>query len=289
MQKITASFFILLASVSYGFLSIFAKLAYDEGVEPLMLSISQMFFGALFFTVLKIHKLGSFFRIDKKSLLLLFLIGSLSALTALFYYASLSLVSASVGIILLFQFVWIGMVLELIKQKRLPNLREIFSILLCYLGTYLSIGVGADFMAISFGGLILGLAAAFAFAGYIYTTSVFCLSHGADIKTFWTILFAFFSISVFWLFSDANFNIQTLKWGAICGIFGVVLPFYLYARFAKEIGSAATSIIGSAELPSVLIFSVLFLNEHLSFYSVFGLILVLSAVGIVFMGAAKAK
>lgn len=289
MQKITASFFILLASVSYGFLSIFAKLAYDEGVKPLTLSIAQMFFGALFFAIFNIRKIPTFFKIDKKSLSLLFLMGSLSALTAIFYYSSLNLVSAPVGIILLFQFVWVGTVFELIKQKRLPNLHEIFSILLCYIGTYLSIGVGADFGTLSLSGLILGFAAAFAFAGYIFTTSVFCLAYGADTRTFWTILSAFLSIALFWLFFNPSLTVHAFKWGALCGLAGVALPFYLYARFASEIGSAATSMIGSAELPTVLVLSVIFLNEKLNFYSIFGSALVLFAVGIVFVGAAKAK
>jgi drug/metabolite transporter (DMT)-like permease len=289
LQKTVASLFILLASVSYGFLSVFAKLAYDEGVEPFMLSVAQMFFGALFFTFLNVRKLPSFFKIDKKSLLLLLLIGSLSAFTALFYYSSLNLLPASIGIILLFQFVWLGMVFELIKQKRLPNLREIFSTLLCYIGTYFSIGVGADFGSLSLVGLVLGFAAAVAFAGYIFTTSVFCLSYGADVRTFWTIWFAFLSVALFWIFFDAQLNFQTLKWGTLCGLVGVVLPFYLYARFASEIGSAATSMIGSAELPSVLLLSVLFLNEKLDIYGVLGSILVLFAVAVVFLGAAKAK
>ncbi len=290
MQKITASFFIFAASVSYGFLSIIAKFAYEDGVNPTMLAVAQMSFGALFFAIIKLKNIPTFFKVDKKALTILFVGGAMSALTALFYYASLKLLSAPIAIILLFQFVWIGVALELIYQKRKPNLHEIFSVLLCYVGTYLSVAVGEDFSSLSFGGVILGFAAAAAFGAYIFISSAFCLAYDANTRAFWTITFGFLSIVVFtFSFLDFSYDVAVLKWGAICGLLGVALPFYIYAVFANKIGSAATSVIGSAELPAVLVFSVILLGEKPSFYGIVGSFLVVLAVVVIFLGTTKAK
>jgi drug/metabolite transporter (DMT)-like permease len=290
LQKIVASFFIFIASISYGFLSIIAKFAYEDGVNPAMLAVSQMFFGVLFFALIKFKHIPTFFKIDKKSLSILFLGGTMSALTALFYYTALKSLSASLGIILLFQFVWIGVVLELIFEKRKPNLHEIFSVLLCYMGTYLSVAVGTEFSMLSIGGVILGFLAAAAFAGYIFITSAFCLAYDANTRAFWTIAFAFLStLALGIFFMDFDYGFAVFGWGAACGFFGVALPFYLYAVFANKIGSAATSIIGSVELPTVLVLSAIFLNEKLSVYGIIGSSLVILAAVAVFLGATKAK
>lgn len=288
MQKLSASFFILIASISYGSLGIVAKFAYAQGVSPSMLALSQMFFGVLFFMLLKPQKLISFFKIPKKTILLLGLGGAMSALTAHFYYASLDILSASTAIIMLFQFVWIGLALELWHKKRMPSKSEIVSVLLCYAGTYMSVGMqGAD---IKLYGLFLGFLSGVAFAVYIFFSSTLCLEEDSDTRAFWIIFSAFVSIFVLSIFDLEFTNLAaTLKWGSICGILGVLIPFYIYAVFSPRIGAGATSLIGSAELPSALLLSMVLLGERLSGFQIIGSLLVLFAIFIVFLAEAKAK
>lgn len=288
MQKLTASFFILLASISYGSLGIVAKFAYEEGVSPNMLALSQMFFGLLLFILLKPQKLSRFFSVPKKAVLFLSLGGSMSALCAFFYYDSLGVLSASTAIIMLFQFVWIGLALELWHKKRVPSRAEIFSVLLCYAGTYLS--VGFDAIDGKLYGLFLGFLSGVAFAVYIFFSSTLCLEEESDARAFWIIASAFVCMFLLTLF-DLEFThfTQTLKWGALCGLLGVLIPFYIYAVFSPRIGAAATSLIGSAELPAALILSVLLLGERLGALQIIGSLLVIFAIFIVFTAEAKAK
>ena len=289
MQKLTASFFILIASISYGSLGIVAKFAYNDGVSPNMLALSQMFFGLLFFMLLKPQKLKKFFKIPTKTILLLGIGGSMSALTAYFYYESLGVLSASLAIIMLFQFVWIGLALELWRQKRAPTKIEIISILLCYIGTYLSVGVGQEMDGKMYG-LFLGFLSGGAFAVYIFFTSTFCLEEEADVRAFWTILSAFVAILLLSSFGlDFSSIAAALPWGALCGVLGVLIPFYIYAVFSPYIGASTTSLIASAELPSALILSALLLDEKLGVYQIIGSLFVLCAVFVVFAAEAKAK
>lgn len=290
MQKLTASLFILIASISYGSLGIIAKFAYAEGVNPQMLALFQMGFGLLFFMFLKPKKIIGFFALPKKNIFLLSFGGFMSALTAYFYYRSLGTLSASIAIIMLFQFVWIGLVLELIHKKRLPNKVEVLSVLLCYVGTILSVGMNGQNGEMQLGGLIFGFISGAAFAVYIFFSSTLCLEEESDMRAFWIIASAFVGIFVLTAvnLSFENFAV-TLKWGAICGLLGVLVPFYIYAVFSPRIGAAATSLIGSAELPSALILSVLLLGEKLGSLQIMGSLLVIFAVLIVFIAEAKAK
>lgn len=288
MQKLSASFFILIASISYGSLGIVAKFAYAQGVSPGMLALFQMFFGVVFFVLLKPQKLTSFFKVPKKTALLLGLGGAMSALTAYFYYASLGILSASTAIIMLFQFVWIGLALELWHKKRMPSKSEVISVLLCYAGTYLSVGMQDSDAKLY--GLFLGFLSGAAFAVYIYFSSTLCLEEDSDTRAFWIILSAFVSIFVLSIFDLEFTNLAaTLKWGSICGVLGVLIPFYIYAVYSPRIGVAATSLIGSAELPSALLLSMAFLGERLSGFQIVGSLLVFFAIFIVFLAEAKAK
>jgi len=288
MQKLTASFFILLASISYGSLGIVAKFAYEDGVSPNMLALSQMFFGVLFFVILKPKKITSFLKTPKKIVLLLSLGGLMSALCAYFYYESLGVLTASTAIIMLFQFVWIGLVLELWHKKRAPTKAEIFSVLVCYVGTYLSVGFELDIGKLY--GLLLGFLSGASFAVYIFFSSTLCLEEEPDNRAFWIILSAFVSMFLLTIFNLESSNfVHTVKWGAICGVLGVLIPFYIYAVFSPRIGAAATSLIGSAELPAALILSVLLLGEKITGLQIIGSILVIFAVFMVFTAEAKAK
>lgn len=288
MQKLTASFFILLASISYGSLGIVAKFAYEDGVSPNMLALFQMFFGVLFFVILKPKKITSFLKTPKKIVLLLSLGGLTSALCAYFYYESLGMLTASTAIIMLFQFVWIGLVLELWHKKRVPTKAEIFSVLVCYVGTYLSVGFELDISKLY--GLLLGFLSGASFAVYIFFSSMLCLEEESDNRAFWIILSAFVSMFLLTIFNleFSNF-VHTVKWGAVCGVLGVLIPFYIYAVFSPRIGAAATSLIGSAELPAALILSVLLLGEKITGLQIIGSVLVIFAVFMVFTTEAKAK
>jgi len=290
MQKLTASIFILIASISYGSLGIIAKFAYADGVDPKMLALFQMGFGLLFFLLLKPKKIIGFLDISKKSIFFLSIGGFMSALTAYFYYRSLGSLSASIAIIMLFQFVWIGLALELIYKKRLPTTVEMASILLCYAGTFLSVGMDGQSSEAQFSGLIFGFISGAAFAVYIFFSSTLCLQEESDTRTFWIILSAFLGILVLTCM-ELSFEhlMATIKWGAVCGFLGVLVPFYIYAVFSPRIGAAATSLIGSAELPSALALSVLLLGERLSGFQIIGSLLVVFAVFAVFMVEAKAK
>lgn len=289
MQKYSASFFLFLASVGYGSLGVIAKFAYESGASPNALALSQMFFGLFIFIIFRASKIRSFFRLSIKNISLISTAGLASALTAYFYYESLKTLNASTAIIMLFQFVWIGIALELALAKRAPSKAQIVAILLCYAGAYLSVGMGGELGGDLYS-LFLGLLSGVSFAAYIYISSNVCLEEEGDARAFWVILsavLASFALTVFDV--EAGALSSSLSWGALCGLLGVFAPFYIYAHFAPRVGASLASLIASAELPSAIVLSAIFLNEKISLFQIAGSILVILAVFVVFAGETKAK
>lgn len=286
-EQFSAYGFILLASICYGSLGVAAKLAYADGVGHSALPVFQMFFGFLFFAILNIKNIGSFFSVSQKKILQLSLAGFLSGLTAYLYYSSLSNLTASTAVILLFQFVWIGVALEAIYERRWLSRYEVAAILLCYAGTYLGVGgVGGELHIRS---VIEGFLSGAAFAGYIFISSFVCTDESSETRTFWIIFSAFIATLAFsfgGIFETAVY--PTIFWGSLCGVLGVLIPFYIYSAYSPKIGSAATSLVGSTELPAALVISWAFLGEELDGLQVLGAVIVMSGVALIFV-AAKAK
>jgi len=286
--KVAATLFIFLAAVSYGSLGVFAKFAYLDGVSPLSLAFWQGAFGLIFFVLLNIKKLISFVKISFRDLLYLSAGGFFAAATAIFYYDALSLLPVNTAIIMLFQFVWIGVAMESAANKKLPSVYHLVAILLCYAGTILSVGLdGVEGGRLE--GLLVGFLSGVSFAFYIFISSTAAPALEALNRTFWVILSSFVTISVFVVLGaeGTHIGMPNLGWGAICGVIGVVIPFFIYAAYTPIVGAAVASLVASAELPAAILLSAVFLSEPIGIMQIIGSLLVLFAIFAVFLGEEK--
>ncbi|MBO1914125.1 EamA family transporter, partial [Microvirga sp. 3-52] len=64
-------------------------------------------------------------------------------------------------------------------------------------------------------------------------------------------------------------------YGLILGVFGIVIPIYLFSIAVPKVGTATASILSAAELPVAVTVSVILLSEPLSFLQVIGIIIIL--------------
>ena len=104
------AFLVFLGGCSYGILSTIVKLAYEAGFTLSHVSGSQGFWGmALFWLVAWKWKPET---ISLKKMAVLIFSGLPMGLTSIFYYRALETLDASLAIIFLFQFVWIGTIFE---------------------------------------------------------------------------------------------------------------------------------------------------------------------------------
>ncbi|CAG9613481.1 hypothetical protein BACCIP111899_02696 [Bacillus rhizoplanae] len=257
------SLLVLLGACSYGILAIFVKFAYSEGFTLGEVIGSQYLFGWLI--LLAITLLISRHRVPLKQMIILFIAGTSASLTGIFYYGSLQTVPASIAIVLLFQFVWIGIIIEAVATKTLPSREKMISVLFLITGTFLSSGL-LEQSAGSFDmkGILFGLLAAIAFAFYIFVSGrvaveVPSLPRGVLLMA-GALTLVMIAFPPTFIYNGALTN-GLWKYGLALGTFSIVIPTITFTIGIPKIGSGLATILGAAELPVTTIMSVLFLKE----------------------------
>ena len=97
-------------------------------------------------------------RLNAKQWLILIVSGMPMGLTGIFYNRALEYIDASFAIILLLQFTWMGMVLQLIFEKQTPSRKSVIATVLILLGSILASGFLSSGMTFSLAGISWGTA-----------------------------------------------------------------------------------------------------------------------------------
>ena len=160
---------VLLGGIMYGTMSSLVKLAYQRGFNAAELSFWQAFLAVLLLglcaLLLRKTEKGN---IQNKDVLPLILIGCAIGLTNFLYYESVQYISASLAIVILMQFTWLGILLEWIVFKRKASRLAMLTVFFILIGTIMAGGVlemtGWTFSA---KGTLLALSASLTYAVYI--------------------------------------------------------------------------------------------------------------------------
>ena len=155
-----------LGGVSFGILSTFVKIAYGHGFEPGQVIGVQFFVGTVMFWLIYLFRKKE--SIQTSMIVKLIASGIPMALSGLFYYKSLEYLDASIAIIMLFQFSWMGLFAEWLLDRRLPTVEKWISAVILFVGSLLGADVlGASLDGLSATGVFWGLLAAVSFTAFI--------------------------------------------------------------------------------------------------------------------------
>ncbi|MFJ7669395.1 EamA family transporter [Lysinibacillus sp. NPDC097195] len=271
---------IVIASSSYGILSTIVKVAMQHGFTSSEAVSSQYIIGFLLVGMIFIITQRQLPKLSKNGLVILVSAGIFTGTTGIVYGESLKYLPASLAVVMLFQFTWIGLLLDCLIRKRLPSRPEVISIVVLFAGTILAAGVlNVDLSGIPVQGWLFGLAAAFTFACFIQfnsrpvegvttTSRVLIVSFVALIM-----ISIFLSPEIAWngkLFAEGLW-----KYGLALGLFGIILPIYLFSIAVPKVGGALASILSAIELPVAVTVSVIVLHESLTILQVIGIIFVI--------------
>ncbi len=273
---------VFLGGCSYGVLSTAVKFAYMAGFLPTMVTAAQYFFGTtLIWSAVLVTKQK---KLASTQILKLLLSGIPFGMTGIFYYLSLETLDASLAIIFLFQFVWIGILFDWMFNKQKPTKEKLLSIAILLIGSVLAANIFLQQGNVPSGtGIVWGLLAAITFTTFIF------LSGSIEKGVHPVMKSALFStgalIIVFLLFPpvfllDRTVFIQLLPYGLFLGLFGVVLPPLLFSIGMPHIGPGIGTILTASELPVVIILSAIVLSEYVSWLQWIGVALIL--VGIIY-------
>lgn len=268
---------VFLGACSYGSLSTIIKLGMKEGFQVSQLVGSQFFIGWLLLIILTLlfNRKRVFFR----SILQLILGGFALSGTTIFYNLAVAELPASIAVVLLFQFTWIGVLLEAVVDKKKPSKEKVFSIVVLLSGTVLAGGLlDRGFESLTAAGTVYGLLSAITFALYIFASGRL----GLDVPVFTksltmvttavVIVFAVFPPA---FFVDGSLGQGLWMYGLALSSLGIIIPVVFFSVGVPKVGSGLGTILGAAELPAAVIASVTVLGEHVSMLQWSGILLIL--------------
>ncbi|MCH4826089.1 MAG: DMT family transporter [Planococcus sp. (in: firmicutes)] len=269
---------VVVAASCYGVLSTIIKVAMKNGFTAAEAVTSQYFIGfamaALLFFVTQ-RKMPQI-----KGWKILVLSGSLTAATGSVYAHSLNFLPASLAVVLLFQFTWIGMFLDCIVNRRWLKRTEVFSLLILFAGTLLAAGIiGTDLSGIPWQGWAWGIGAAFCFSAFMFVNGKEIHGMDTSARLFYVSFFAAIVVGLFQtpeiVWNGQLFNEGLWIYGVLLGFFGIIMPIYFFSVAVPRVGSGLSSILSAMELPVAVLASVLILQETLSVLQILGIFIIL--------------
>jgi len=269
---------IVFAASCYGTLSTIIKLAVLDGFTAAEAVTSQYFVGFALVLVIYIVVRRRFPKIRGGKIL--FLAGLFTATTGTVYGQAISYMPASLAVVMLFQFTWVGTLFDCIGNRRLPKRVEVFSLFFLFGGTIFAAGViDADLSGIPWQGWAWGMASAVSFASFVAANQK--QIKGMDTETrmlfisFIAAIFIFFFQSPEIVWNGTLFSGGLWIYGLLLGLLGVVIPIYMFSIAVPKVGTAMTSILSAMELPVAVTVSVILLSETLTILQVIGIVIIL--------------
>ena len=121
-------FLVAIGATSYGMLAAFVKIAYSEGFTTPEVTVSQIIVGIIVLLIInafqRLTAKKEVIKASRKNILNLILAGTSIGFTSVFYYLSLNYIPVSIAIVMLMQTVWMGVVFEMILEKKKPSLQK---------------------------------------------------------------------------------------------------------------------------------------------------------------------
>ncbi|KKK39846.1 multidrug DMT transporter permease [Mesobacillus campisalis] len=281
--------FVLLGAGCFGFTPIFAKLGFSYGYSLGQINIVQMLISAFLLWSLTLIKRASFRGVNRKNVLPIMMTGCLIGLTSVFYYGSMQYLPASLAIILMFQFVWIGSLLEWAFSKVKPAPQTFLSIILILIGVFFASNIiHGDIQGLPVKGVILGILSAFTYAGFIFFSGKVAVN--VDPLTRSSLMVTGSATLILVLFMrdiptvlPLEANLLTTALGV--SLFGAVLPPLFYAVGAPLIPGGVANILTSVELPIAILSASLILSEIVTPLQWVGISIILIAIALNELGA----
>ncbi|MFY8068526.1 MAG: EamA family transporter [Flavobacterium sp.] len=279
---------VALGATSYGMLATFVKLSYIEGFTTAEVTSSQFIYGLTGILLINLfqrikHK-NTTQKANSKNILQLMIAGTSMGMTSVFYYLAVKYIPVSIGIVLLMQTVWMGVLLEWFLDKKAPSLQKTVAVFVVIIGTGLAINIlKIDFNDTSINwslGLFWGLFAAASFTTTMFTANKVALEISSAQRSLYMLLGGAIIVFGFGLYTQTtNFNFEIFtKWGIVLALFGTIIPPMLLNAGFPLTGIGLGSIVSSLELPVSVLMAYFLLNEELQFIQWIGILLIILSI-----------
>lgn len=277
-----------IAAAAYGMNPLFALPLYKAGMNP----DSVLFFRYLFAIPLlgiMLKARGRKFKIQRKEIFLLIVMGILVAVSSLTLFESYNYMDAGIASTILFVYpIIVALIMTFVFKEKLKKL-TVLCIFLA-LGGISLLYKSEDGTSLDLIGTLLVFVSALTYAIYIVGVNQPALKNVATLKvTFYVLLFGVF-LFVLRLFCGKNLSVpdadQWYLWGNLLAlaVFPTAISFLCTTSAIQYIGSTSTSILGALEPVTAIFFGVTVFGETLTAREGLGLVMVIVAVTLVIAG-----
>jgi drug/metabolite transporter (DMT)-like permease len=277
-------FLVGIGATSYGMLATFVKMAYAEGYNTAEVTISQFVMGIIGIIIIngfqKAKSGNEVIKATPKNIFQLMLAGTSTGLTSVFYYLAVKYIPVSIAIILLMQTVWIGLLLEMILEKKIPSTQKIVAAGVVLIGTALATNIFQNEIQLDWRGILLGMLAACSFTTTMFTANRVALGISSAQRSLYMLLGGAIIVFIFAIATlNTAFHFEIfLKWGIILSLFGTIIPPMLMNAGFPLTGIGLGSIVSALELPVSVLMAYFLLHENVVFIQWIGILLILLAI-----------
>lgn len=271
-------------ATSYGMLATFVKMAYLEGYSTAEVTVSQFVLGIIGLLIInafqKAKSENAVVKATAKNIFQLMVAGTSMGLTSVFYYLAVKYIPVSIAIVLLMQTVWIGLVLEMILEKRMPSVQKMVAAVVVLIGTFLATNLFENEIELDWRGFVLGMLAACSFTATMFTANRIGLGISSAQRSLYMLLggaIIVFAFGIFTQHTPFQFGIF-LKWGIILSLFGTIIPPMLMNAGFPFTGIGLGSIVSALELPVSVLMAYFLLGEEVVLLQWTGILLIILAI-----------
>ena len=288
MQKniLKYSALVFAGGASYGIMATTVKFALADGFQWTQVAASQPLFGTLLFAVaLAVLALAGKrpVRLSPRGVLRLLGLGLTTCTTCVLYNFALTKLSVAVAITLLFQFTWIGVIIQIVVTRRRPNTAELAAAAIILGGTLLASGLFSEEAgAMDPLGVACGLLSAVSTALFMFLSGRI----GVDLPPIQRGLFVCLGACILGFavcpdyFSSGALQAGIWKYGLILGVFGLFVPVVLFGIGTPHLSAGLSTIMASSELPCGIAISVLVLSEPVDALQTAGIAVIMLGVAV---------
>lgn len=310
-DKFIGGLLVFIGAASFGVLSSIVKTAYGAGYSLGQITTVQSFLGmAILWCLYLITKVilgavhhnthnkdkgahNKVVRSKRDHYLTVIASGIFPGLVGILYYQSVQFIPASIAIILLMQYLWISVLIDVLFFKHRPSLIQVVAVILIIGGSIVAAGVLNESISFNLKGYLYGLAAALSYCFFIITSNRVGLSLPTLEKSALMITGAFIITALIFLPSFIQyFDLQNpsftkyfnvlqeplYRYGLILALLGTVIPPFLFAVGIPKVGISISAILSAVELPVAMLSSYFYLKEEISFLQWMGVLVILFAI-----------
>lgn len=272
----TNSVLIFIAGSSYGFIVPVIKTANENGIFPstvLPLQYLIALVASLIFVLVRKIKWSS-----PKKLCEMAILGIFTGGTSICYYTAVTLLPSSAALTLLFQYVWISVLIECIHKRKLPTLSSVVSIAVILIGTVFATGLlDGDAISLNPIGVAFGAASAVFYALFLYFSGIIGVGQPTALRAVMLAAGGVIATSIVspGAYIAAVQTPQVWPYSFALSILGIIFPTTVINYASPKLSAGMVSIMASSELPVGILAAWVLVADVPSPLVIFGSILVL--------------